>query len=269
MSRPTEPGDQRAMRRDPSLLSRWIESQHQPRYRYAAALAIVVAATGVSALLFELGDPENLVMVYLLGVVLAAIRLGRGPSVFATVGGFACFLYFFVPHYYSFVLADLYYLPTFVIMLTVAFVVSTLTSKVQSDAAAMEERERRSTALYELSRDLAACDTRQQVAVAVDRHVAAAFACGGSLVELVEGNLVPFVAGAAMPVDAEQGAMRVALASKGGMQLHGALAKPLVVATSPWDCCYAMGWTCSCCAATRRSDCSSPSPTTSPWRCIV
>ena len=136
MSRPTEPGDQRAMRRDPSLLSRWIESQHQPRYRYAAALAIVVAATGVSALLFELGDPENLVMVYLLGVVLAAIRLGRGPSVFATVGGFACFLYFFVPHYYSFVLADLYYLPTFVIMLTVAFVVSTLTSKVQSDAAA-------------------------------------------------------------------------------------------------------------------------------------
>jgi two-component system sensor histidine kinase KdpD len=233
MSRPTEPGDQRAMRRDPSLLSRWIESQHQPRYRYAAALAIVVAATGVSALLFELGDPENLVMVYLLGVVLAAIRLGRGPSVFATVGGFACFLYFFVPHYYSFVLADLYYLPTFVIMLTVAFVVSTLTSKVQSDAAAMEERERRSTALYELSRDLAACDTRQQVAVAVDRHVAAAFACGGSLVELVEGNLVPFVAGAAMPVDAEQGAMRVALASKGGMQLHGALAKPLVVANEP------------------------------------
>ncbi len=233
MSSSADLPDRSASRREPSLLSRWIESQRRPRHRYAAALALVVVATGASALLFELGDPENLVMVYLLGSVVAAIRLGRGPSVLATVGGFACFLYFFVPHYYSFVLADLYYLPTFVIMLTVALVVSTLTSKVQSDAAAMEERERRSAALYELSRDLAACSARPEVAAAVDRHVAAALSCAGSLLELVDGRLAPFVEGPDSLVEADQSALRMALESKGGMSLRGGLAKPLVVANEP------------------------------------
>ena len=233
MSSPVDLPDRSASRREPSLLSRWIESQRRPRHRHAAALAIVVAATGVSALLFPLDDPENLVMVYLLGVVVAAIRLGSGPSVLAAVGGFACFLYFFVPHYYSFVLADLYYLPTFVIMLTVALVVSTLTSKVQSDAAAMEERERRSAALYELSRDLAACSARPEVAAAVDRHVAAAFSCAGSLLEFVEGRLAPFVEGQGGFEEADQSALRMALESKGGMSMRGGLAKPLVVASEP------------------------------------
>lgn len=194
------------------------------------ALAIVVAATGVSALLFPLDDPENLVMVYLLGVVVAAIRLGRGPSVFATVGGFACFLYFFVPNYYSFVLADLYYLPTFVIMLAVALLVSTLTSKVQSDAVSLEERERWSRALYEFSRDLAAAEARGQIAQVVQRHIEFAFGCDGRILESVDGRLVPLEPGAAPMSAQEDAALVIALRYGRAVDCAGGVAQPLVVA---------------------------------------
>jgi two-component system sensor histidine kinase KdpD len=219
--------------REPSLLSRWIESQKQLRHRYSIAVGIVVAATAVSALLFQLGDLENLVMVYLLGVVIAAIRLGRGPSVLATVGGIACFIYFFVPHYYSFVLADLYYLPTFVIMLTVALVVSTLTSKVQSDAAAMQDRERRSRALYELSRDLAACGSRADVADTVEKHFAFAFLCEGSLLEFTDGRFSSFVPGVLPGSFGDEASLCAAMESKRATQCGAAVVQPLVVANEP------------------------------------
>jgi two-component system sensor histidine kinase KdpD len=219
-----------SLQREQSLLSRWIESQRQLRHRYPLAVAIVVLVTGVDALLFPIGDTENLVMVYLLGVVVAAIRLGQGPAVVATVGGFASFVYFFVPHYYSFMLADLYHLPTFVIMLAVALVVSTLTSKVRTDAASLDERERRSRALYELSRDLAAAESRSQIAEVVQRHLALAFGCGGRIVERAEGRFVPFEPGAAQLSDQEKAQCEVALLAGRVIDCGGGIAQPLVVA---------------------------------------
>ncbi len=216
--------------RNPSRLTRWIETGRRPRHRYAIAVGIVVVATAASAALFPLGDTENLVMVYLLGVVVAAIRLGRGPSVLATIGGFASFLYFFVPHYYSFVLADLYYLPTFLIMLVVALVVSTLTSKVQSHADSLEERERRSRALYELSRDLAAAGSRAQIAQVVSRHMAHAFGCESRLVEQRDGHLAPFDPVAPPIEGAQSTALGAVLASERGVECAGGIAQPLIVA---------------------------------------
>lgn len=224
------PARQDRATRDPSRLSRWIGARRRPRHRYALAVGIVVVATGACAALFPLGDTENLVMVYLLGVVLAAIRLGRGPSVVATIGGFGSFLYFFVPHYYSFVLEDLYYLPTFVIMLAVALVVSTLTSKAQSDADSLEERERLSRALYELSRDLAAAESRVQIAQVVRRHLPPVFGCDGRLVENAAGRLAPFEPGLPSIDEAEAIALAVVLQSPRGVECAGGFAQPLVVA---------------------------------------
>jgi two-component system sensor histidine kinase KdpD len=223
-------GDLRRGERAAFALSRWIESYRHPRHRYAIAIGIVAAATAISAALFPLGDTENLVMVYLLGVVLAAIRLGRGPSLLATLLGLACFVYFFVPHYNSFVLADLYYLPTFAIMVTVAFIVSALTSKVRADAVAMEERERQSRALYELSRDLAAAESREDVAIVVQRHVAPAFSCDASIVESDGEVLRPFLSTDPAVAGDAGTAMQQAIAGRRAVDCGGFVAQPLIVA---------------------------------------
>ena len=47
-------------------------------------------------------DLANIVMLFLLVVVLVAVRLGRGASVVATCVGVACFDFFFVPPRFSF-----------------------------------------------------------------------------------------------------------------------------------------------------------------------
>ena len=94
-------------------------------------------------------------MVYLLGIVAVATRLGRGPSILASVLSVAAFDFFFVPPFYTFAVSDVQYLITFAIMLVVALVISTLTTRIKRQADAARDRERRTSALYALSRDFA------------------------------------------------------------------------------------------------------------------
>jgi nucleotide-binding universal stress UspA family protein len=56
-----------------------------PLRSYLWSLGIVALCAGVGALLFERVESTNLAMVFLLGVVIAAARLGRGPSILAVV----------------------------------------------------------------------------------------------------------------------------------------------------------------------------------------
>lgn len=213
-------------------LARSVEQRQQPRFSHLLAVLLVAGATGISALLFPLDDPENLVMVYLLAVVLAALYLGRGPSILATLLGIAAFVWFFVPHYNSFELADLYYLPTFAIMLAVALVVSTLTSRLRASAILTEERERRSIALYELSRELAAVDRRSDLATVVDRHVRLAFSCDSALLELVSGTFVRLGL-EEHSASLEVAALQQALAARRAVQSGSSVLQPMVVAGEP------------------------------------
>jgi two-component system sensor histidine kinase KdpD len=122
---------------------------------YAAALGVVGLCTGVAWLMHPYLGLSNLVMVYLLGVVAVAARSGRGPTVFASVLSVATFDFFFVPPFFSFAVADTQYLVTFAVMLVVALVISGLTVRIRAQADAARDRERRTAALYAMSRGLA------------------------------------------------------------------------------------------------------------------
>ena len=65
--------------------------------RYLAAAAISAACTAVAFGMFPYLELSNLVMVYLLGVVVAGLRIGRLPSVLTAVLNVLCFDFFFVP----------------------------------------------------------------------------------------------------------------------------------------------------------------------------
>src|SRR4029079_19135261 len=67
----------------------------------------------------------------------------------------AAFDFFFVPPFYTFAVSDVQYLITFAIMLVVALVISTLTTRIKRQADAARDRERRTSALQSLSRDFA------------------------------------------------------------------------------------------------------------------
>ena len=69
-------------------------------------------------------------MVYLLGIVLVAMRFGYGPSLFATVASVLVFDFFMVDPYFSFAVTDFQHVVTFGVMFFVAFVISSLTRRI-------------------------------------------------------------------------------------------------------------------------------------------
>ena len=113
----------------------------------------------------------NILMLYLLGVLWVATRYTRGTAVLASVLAVLAFDIIFVPPYYTLTVSDREYIVTFAVMLLTALVISTLTHRVRAQVHSARERERRTAALFALSRDLAVARTTDQIAAAAVRHI--------------------------------------------------------------------------------------------------
>jgi two-component system sensor histidine kinase KdpD len=146
------------------------------RIAYLWAAGVVALCTAIGGMLFQHLNPANLVMIYLLGVVVVSLRFGRGPSVLAAVLGVAAYDFFFVPPHLTFAVADTQYLFTVLVMLITGLVIGSLTGRVEFQAEAARLREQRSSALYALSRELAATRNREQISRAAIPQVAASTA---------------------------------------------------------------------------------------------
>ncbi|NVO06898.1 MAG: DUF4118 domain-containing protein, partial [Rhodoferax sp.] len=131
--------------------------------RYAWAIAACVATTLFTLPMLALFDLANIVMLFLLCVVLVAVRLGRGPAMLAAVVSVAAFDFFFVPPRFSFAVTDVQYLVTFAVMLGVGMLIGQLTANLRFAAGVSASRERRAHALFELTRDLSAALQTVQV----------------------------------------------------------------------------------------------------------
>jgi two-component system sensor histidine kinase KdpD len=128
---------------------------------YAWALLASVACTLAGFAMRARFDLVNIAMVYLLAVVVIALRYSRGPAIATSVLSIAAFDYLFVPPQGTFTVDDVQYLLTFVIMLAVALIISQLTDSVRARArtqarleSAAETERIRSTLLASISHDL-------------------------------------------------------------------------------------------------------------------
>ena len=131
------------------------------RYLWAAGASLLTALLATPLLPYF--DLANIVMLFLLTIVLVAIRMGRGPSVVATVVGVAAFDFFFVPPRFSFAVSDLQYLVTFAVLLVVGLITGHLTSDLRYQARVALHRESRSRALYEFARELSGALQTEQI----------------------------------------------------------------------------------------------------------
>ena len=151
--------------------SEWAEwHPHPPWRRYAQAMLLVLLGSLLSSVVHRFLAPTNLVMIYLLVVVAAALYLGRGPAVLAAVLSVLVFDFFFVPPYLTLAVADTEYLLTFLALLIVGLLLSDLTARVQEQVEATRRRERETGALYTLSRDLAVAVDLESVVQAVEAN---------------------------------------------------------------------------------------------------
>jgi two-component system, OmpR family, sensor histidine kinase KdpD len=162
---------------------------HPPWRRYVQSVALVIGGTTLSALVRPFFSPTNLVMIYLLVVVLAALYLGRGPSFLAAILSVLVFDFFFVPPSLTLAIADTEYLLTFAALLVVGLVISSLTVRVREQADAAGHREAQTAELYALSRDLAAAVNLDAILQAILAHIGQTF--GREVVVLLPGDSTP------------------------------------------------------------------------------
>jgi two-component system sensor histidine kinase KdpD len=148
---------------------------HRPLGRYILGLFLVAAATGLSALIDPFISPTNLIVIFLLAVVVAAVYLGRGPAIVTSVLGVIAFDYFFVPPHLTLAVSNTEYILTFLGLLAVGIVISQLTATIRNQAEAVQRRETETVELYELGRDLTVAADLEAVAQAAIAHVGQTF----------------------------------------------------------------------------------------------
>ena len=144
---------------------------------YAESTLVVLAATALDFAIYPYLDLSNLVMVYLLGVVFVAHKAKRGPAILASVLSVLAFDFCFVPPRFSFSVSDTQYIFTFAVMLFVALIISTLTVQVRLTAEGARLRERRISALHDLSRKLASTLGATTLLESAVAHIADVFDC--------------------------------------------------------------------------------------------
>lgn len=150
---------------------------------YLKGMVLVTAISLLCQALRGLLAPTNLMMIYLLGLVLAATRLGRRPAVLTALLSVLAFDFFFVRPYLTFAVADTEYVITFIALFTVGVVISTLVSQTRERAESIREREEQTASLYHLSRDLAVASDLNGILSATVRNIEHSF--GGEVAVLM------------------------------------------------------------------------------------
>ncbi|MFN8587480.1 MAG: sensor histidine kinase KdpD [Candidatus Eisenbacteria bacterium] len=167
-----------------------------PRWRgYAGVVPVVLACSLLASLARGRLDLSNIVMLYLLGVVIVAMAFGRGPAILASLVSVALFDFWFVPPHLTFAVSDTQYLITFAVMLLVAATIGTLTARLREQVEAARARERRTAALYQLSRELSARRTREGLLDAAVARVREVFGARAAILMAGEGGALAFAAG--------------------------------------------------------------------------
>lgn len=162
---------------------------------YVAAIVVTSLATALCQYANHYLDHSNLIMIYLLCIVYVATRFGRGPSICASILSVVEFDYFCVPPHFTLAISDWQYIITFTVMLTIAFLITTLTSEVQNQAELGRQREKRTEALRALSTDLSLARGRDKLVEISLRHIRTYFnAMVGIYLPDADGRLCEYTA---------------------------------------------------------------------------
>ncbi len=149
--------------------------------RYAGAVLLCCLASVVATLLRGVLAESNLVLIYLLSVVVATVRFGRGPGMVASFVAVLAFDVLLVAPLYSFHVDDPQYLLTFAIMLVVSLTISYLTANLRRQANIAKLRAGRADVQFGLSQDLASALTVDQINEIAAIHLASAFRGTGKI----------------------------------------------------------------------------------------
>jgi two-component system sensor histidine kinase KdpD len=150
--------------------------ENSPR-EYALAIASVVGAGAVAAIGEYFIPLQSLSIVFVLPVLLSALRFGLWPSIVAGLLSFVVYRFFFTEPRFAFEITSTQDFFTLAFFLAVAMLTGRVAARSREQAEASRQAARRTAKLYDFSRRIAAAASRDDVLWAVVHHVAAALHC--------------------------------------------------------------------------------------------
>lgn len=117
-------------------------------------------------------DPISFVLVYMIGIVSVALRYGRGPSILATLLSALCLNFFFFTPYYSFKIAEEQHIITFFVIMVTGVIIGTQSARLRAQIILARKREKFTSALFAMSRELSANRGKITLAQVTARHIA-------------------------------------------------------------------------------------------------
>ena len=171
-----------------------------PLGEYPAALVPIGLATLVCFWLRPVLWLPDLTMIYIAAILVTASRHGMGPSIMASIVSVAAYDFFFIPPFYTLAVGDFQHVLTFGIMLVVAIAVSRRTIMIRRRADEARERERRSAALFTMTREFAAARSVEEIARTAVRSVRDLLGAEAFLITPRAGQGLSVVAGEDVPV---------------------------------------------------------------------
>lgn len=164
------------------------------RSGYAFALLLIALTTLALSLLRASLTPANFSLIYLLAVLMTAIRWGIGPSLFAATLSFICFNFFLIQPLYTFLIYDSRELLDLIVFFAVAVVTGQLAARARAEAENARQRAREQMILFKLS------STFNQLMTTEDIHAALTRTLRDDL-GAVDARVLP-AASPALPADA-------------------------------------------------------------------
>jgi two-component system sensor histidine kinase KdpD len=158
----------------------------------AKTLGLLITSTLFCLGLRRLGIGEqNVIMAYILSVlIISRVTQGHLYGIIASVISVLTFNFFFTEPYFTFNTIQVGYPITFLIMLLVALITSTLTVRIKMQARLAVQRERRTEVLYEINKKLLITRGLENIVALTNKYI----------LNLFERSVVFFTA------DPEQGA---------------------------------------------------------------
>jgi two-component system sensor histidine kinase KdpD len=126
---------------------------------YLGSTALVAIATAVGLALHVVLAFQNIALVFLTAVLVAAVRFGLRPALYASVAGMLAFNFFFIPPLYTFTISDAENVVALFFFLVVAAIASNLTARIRAQALAARQRAKTTEDLYLFSKKLAGVGT--------------------------------------------------------------------------------------------------------------
>ncbi len=155
------------------------------------AVAVAIAIAHVADRFLQ---PASLSLIFLMAVLLAAIRFGLWPSVYASLLSFGAYNFFFTEPRHTFLVKHREDVLTMVLFLVVAVIVGNLAARLKAQVETMRTTARRTANLYDFSRRIAGAAALDDVLWAAVHHVASTLQCR-SLVLLPRDGRLEIAAG--------------------------------------------------------------------------